>query len=80
MVVVGLWDTLISMLKLAADVLAKRAIICLLNLTPIDLDPSDYGAFFMSIVKNLAPGVDMTLLMRSLTVSRSAVDVPASNG
>jgi hypothetical protein len=35
---------------------------------------------FMSIVKNLAPGVDMTLLMRSLTVSRSAVGVPVSNG
>jgi hypothetical protein len=29
----------------------------------------------MSILKNLAPGVDMTLVMRSLTVSRSAVGV-----
>ena len=36
--------------------------------------------FFMSIVKYFAPGVDMTLLMRSLRVSRSTVGVPASNG
>ncbi len=35
---------------------------------------------FLSIAKNLKPGVDMTLLMRSLTVSRSAVGVPVSNG
>jgi hypothetical protein len=36
--------------------------------------------FLMSIVKNLVPGVDMTLLMRSLMVSRLAVGVPVSNG
>ncbi len=36
--------------------------------------------FLMSIVKNLAPGVEITLLMSNLMVSRLAVGVPASNG
>jgi hypothetical protein len=34
----------------------------------------------MSIVKNLAPGVEITLLMSSLMVRKLAVGVPASKG
>ncbi len=33
----------------------------------------------MSIVKNLSPGVETTLVMSSLMVSKLAVGVPASN-
>jgi hypothetical protein len=36
--------------------------------------------FLMSIVKNLAPGVEIRLLISNLMVSRSAVGMPASNG
>jgi hypothetical protein len=36
--------------------------------------------FLMSIMKNLAPGVEIMLLISNLTVSRLAVGVPALNG
>jgi hypothetical protein len=36
--------------------------------------------FLISIVKNLDPGVEITLLMSNLTVSRLAVHVPSLNG
>jgi hypothetical protein len=36
--------------------------------------------FLVSIMKNLSLGVEIMLLMSSLTVSRSAVGVPALNG
>jgi hypothetical protein len=34
----------------------------------------------MSIMKNFAPGVEITLLMSNLTVNRPAVGTPALNG
>jgi hypothetical protein len=36
--------------------------------------------FLMFIVRNLAPGLEIMLLISSLMVSRLVVSVPASNG